>query len=451
MPLIYNVIKRFAAPSLPQASQEYDQKYFDKFNSILRLYFNQLDQLLGQLVSTSATVPVSIGGTNTDAFGRLRTSGPYTLFDSQNRYAKNDLFDESTATGGTVTYDANASTVSLNVTTTSGSSVVRQSYRSFSYQPGKGLLTLNTFVMDAAKDGVRARVGYFNEQNGVFLERSDSSIRFVRRTYTSGAAVDNVVLQANWNGDKLDGTGDSAITLDLTKAQILWQDFEWLGVGSVRVGFVIDGQYIVCHTFENANNLNAVYMTTAILPVRYEIENTATTASSTTLKQICSTVISEGGYEKKVALNVARMTTANTAISTSFVPLVSLRLAAGRTGAVVIPDGYSVLPTATSATTFEIVLVKNPTLTGASWVASDSSNVQQDLSATSYTGGTIVQQQYVLSSTLANGIATGSSDYNWDLQLGATISGTSDIYTLAVRTLSGTHNAIGSLSFWDLT
>jgi len=451
MPLIYNVIKRFAAPSLPQASQEYDQKYFDKFNSILRLYFNQLDQLLGQLVSTSATVPVSIGGTNTDAFGRLRTSGPYTLFDSQNRYAKNDLFDESTATGGTVTYDANASTVSLNVTTTSGSSVVRQSYRSFSYQPGKGLLTLNTFVMDAAKDGVRARVGYFNEQNGVFLERSDSSIRFVRRTYTSGAAVDNVVLQANWNGDKLDGTGDSAITLDLTKAQILWQDFEWLGVGSVRVGFVIDGQYIVCHTFENANNLNAVYMTTAILPVRYEIENTATTASSTTLKQICSTVISEGGYEKKVALNVARMTTANTAISTSFVPLVSLRLASGRTGAVVVPDGYSVLPTATSATTFEIVLVKNPTLTGASWVASDSSNVQQDLSATSYTGGTIVQQQYVLSSTLANGIATGSSDYNWDLQLGATISGTSDIYTLAVRTLSGTHNAIGSLSFWDLT
>jgi hypothetical protein len=451
MPLIYNVIKRFTAPALPQASQQYDQKYFDKFNSVLRLYFNQLDQLLGQLVSTSATVPVSIGGTNVDAFGRVRSSSPYTLFDSQNRYVKNDLFDETTATGGTVTYDANASTVSLNVTTASGSSVVRQSYRSFSYQPGKGLLTLNTFVMDAAKDGVRTRVGYFNEQNGVFLERSDSSIRFVRRTYTSGAAVDNVVLQANWNGDKLDGTGDSGLTLDLTKAQILWEDFEWLGVGSVRIGFVIDGQYIVCHTFENANNLTSVYMTTAILPVRYEIENTALTASSTTLKQICSTVISEGGYEKKVALNVARMTTANGSVSTTFVPLVSLRLAAGRTGAVVIPDGYSVLPSASSATTFEVVLVKNPTLTGASWVTSDSSNVQQDLSATSFTGGTIVQQQFVLSSTLASGLVAGGGDYNWDLQLGATISGTSDIYTLAVRSLSGTHSAIGSLSFWDLT
>ena len=446
------IIKRFKAPPLPKPTPDYDKGYLDNLVNILRLYFNQLDNLLEQIVATTGSaVPISIGGTNTDAFGRLRTSGPYTLFDSQNRYVKNDLFDETTATGGTVTYDANASTVLLNVTTSSGSSVVRQTYRSFSYQPGKGLLSLNTFVMDAAKANVRTRVGYFNEQNGVFLERDGTTVNIVRRTYTSGAAVDTVVPQSSWNGDKLDGTGDSGYTLDLTKAQILWEDFEWLGVGSVRVGFVIDGGYIVCHTFQNANNLNAVYMTTAMLPVRYEITNTGTAASASTLKQICSTVISEGGYEKKVALNVARMTTANGSISTTFVPLVSLRLASGRTGAIVIPDGYSVLPTATSATTFEIVLVKNPTLTGASWVASDSSNVQQDLSATSYTGGTIVQQQYVLSSNLANGIAVGVGDYNWDLQLGATISGTSDIYTLAVRTLSGTHSAIGSLSFWDLT
>lgn len=446
------IVKRFKAPSLPKPELEYDRVYFDNLVNILRLYFNQLDNLLGQIVATTnGVVPVSIGGTNVDAFGRVRSSSPYTLFDSQNRYAKNDLFDETTATGGTVTYSADESTVLLNVTTTSGSSVVRQSYRSFSYQPGKGLLSMNTFVMGAAKDGVRMRVGYFNTQNGVFLERADSSIRFVRRTYTSGSAVDNVVLQANWNGDKLDGTGDSGLTLDLTKAQILWEDFEWLGVGSVRIGFVIDGQYIVCHTFENANNLDSVYMTTAILPVRYEVENTSTTASSTTLKQICSTVISEGGYEKKVALNVVRMTAVNSSITTSFVPLVSIRLASGRTGAVVIPDGYSVLPTASAATTFEVVLVKNPTLTGASWGASDSANVERDLSATSFTGGTIVQQQFVLSSNQASGATAGGGDYNWDLQLGATIGGTSDIYTLAIRTLSGTQTAIGSLSFWDLT
>ena len=445
-----SIVKRFTSPSLPKPGTEYDRAYFDNFVNILRLYFNQLDNLLEQIV-TAQPVNVQFFGGAVDAFGRARSSSPYTLFDSQNRYAKNDLWSEATSTGGTITYDANASTVELNVTTSSGSEVVRQTFRSFSYQPGKSLLTFNTFVMPTAQANQRIRLGYFSTQNGVFLERDGTTVYIVRRTFVSGAAVDTRVAQADWNGDKLNGTGDSGFTLDLTKAQILWEDFEWLGVGSVRVGFVIDGKIITCHTFQNANNLTSVYMTTAILPLRYEITNTSATAASATLKQICSTVISEGGYEKKVATKVARMTTSNTGVSTSFVPLVSIRLAAGRTGAVVIPDGYSVLPTASASTTFEIVMVKNPTLTGASWGASASSNVEQDISATSFTGGTIIHSQYVQSSNQAQGASTNGGDYNWDMQLGATIGGTSDIYTIAVRTTSGTQTAIGSMSFWDLT
>jgi hypothetical protein len=445
-----NIIKRFRAPALPKPGPEYTQGYMDQLVSVLRLYFNQLDDLLANIVNAQP-VNVNFYGTALDAFGRARFSQPYTLFDAQNRYTKNDLFDETTATGGTVTYTANESTVNLNVTTSSGSQVVRQTYRSFSYQPGKSLLVLNTFVMPAAQENQRIRIGYFSTENGVFLEREGSNVYIVRRTYVTGSAVDTRVAQADWNGDKLNGTGDSGFTLDLTKTQIFWEDFEWLGVGSVRAGFVINGQVIICHTFQNANNLTAVYMTTAILPVRYEITNTGATAAAATLKQICSTVISEGGYEKRVMPLVARMTTANTSISTSFVPLVSIRLASGRTGAVVLPDGYSVLPTASSATTFEVVMVKNPTLTGASWGATDSSNVEYDISATSFTGGTILHSDFVTASVQSSGLVTNGDDYNWDMQLGATIGGTSDIYTIAVRSLSGTHNAIGSMAFWDLT
>lgn len=444
-----NIVKRFRAPSLPKPTQEYDKTYFDAFVNVLRLYFNQLDNLLEQIVSGSP-VNVNFYGGAIDAFGRARFSQPYTLFDSQNRYAKNDLWSETTATSGTVTYDANASTVLLNVTSASGSEVVRQTYRSFAYQPGKSLLAMNTFVMPTPASNQRIRIGYFSTQNGVFLERDGTAVYFTRRTYVSGAAVDTRVAQTDWNGDKLNGTGDSGFTLDLTKAQIFWQDFEWLGVGSVRCGFIINGQIIVCHTFQNANSLDSVYMTTAILPLRYEITNTGS-SSSATLKQICSTVISEGGYEKRVPLSVARMTTANGAISTTFVPLVSIRLASGRTGAVVVPDGYSVLPTASAATTFEVVLVKNPTLTGASWVASSSANVEQDISSTSYTGGTIIDSQYVPASNQNRATLTNGGTYNWSLQLGATIGGTSDIYTVAVRTTSGTQTAIGTFSFWDLT
>lgn len=445
-----NVIKRFKAPALPLPTPVYDPNYFNQFISVLRIYFNQLDNLLGQIVD-AAPVNVNFYGTALDAFGRARFSQPYTLFDSQNRYAKNDDFDEALTGSGTVTYVTNESTVELNTTTASGDKVIRQTKRSFAYQPGKSLLALNTFVMSAAQPDLRMRVGYFNDQNGVFFDRSGSTLYFVRRTYVSGTAVDTPVAQTDWNGDKLDGTGDSGFTVDVTKAQIFWQDFEWLGVGSVRCGFVINGQVIICHTFQNANNLTSVYMTTAILPVRYEIENVGSVTSNAKLKQICSTVISEGGYEKKVAPFVARMTAVNTNISTSFVPLVSIRLASGRTGAIVIPDGYNVLPTATSSTTFEIVLIKNATLTGASWGATDSTNVERDISATALTGGTIIESTYVLSSTLSQGQSSGGSDYNWDLQLGATIGGTSDIYTIAARALSGTHSAIGSLSFWDLT
>jgi len=445
-----NLVKRFKAPALPKPPAEYQQSYIDNLVSVLRLYFNQLDNLLGEIVAAQP-VNVQFFGSALDAFGRARFSQPYTLFDSQNRYAQNSYFDTQLTGSGASTYVANESTVDMETTTASGDKVIAQTKRSFAYQPGKSLLVLNTFVMSAAQENLRMRIGYFNTQNGVFLQRTGSTLSVVRRTYVTGVAVDTVVDQADWNGDKLNGTGDSGFTVDVTKTQIFWQDFEWLGVGSVRCGFVINGQVIICHTFQNANNLTSVYMTTAILPIRYEIENLGAIASAAKLKRICSTVASEGGYERKVALNTsARMLTQNAAISTSFVPLVSIRLASGRTGAVVLPDGYSVLGSGTNAE-FEIVLVKNPTLTGASWVASSSANVEYDLSATSYTGGSIIRNGYTSSGAQVSGSVDSISDYNWDLQIGATISGTSDIYTLAIRTLGGTHSAIGSLSFWDLT
>jgi hypothetical protein len=454
MTLLSTVIKRFVAPALPQASQEYDQKYFDKFNSILRLYFNQLDQLLGQLVSTSSTVPVSIGGTNVDAFGRLRTSSPYTLFDSQNRYAIDNQFDTSTATGGSTTYLPNEAAVRMDVTTSSGSEVVRQSYRCMPYQPGKGLLVLETFVMNTAKTGLRQRVGYFGTQNGVFLQQNDSTVSFILRSYISGSVSDaRIVTQDNWNGDKLNGAGDSGYTLDLTKAQILWMDFEWLGVGSVRCGFIINGEYIVCHTFENANDITSVYMTTAILPVRYEITNTAATASASSLKQICSSVVSEGGYEQTSIEHVARRTATKTSISTTFLPLVSIRLASTALNAVVLPAKFNVMPTSTGDD-FEVILAKNCTgLTSASWaaVASDA-NVEMDTSATAMTLGTIVDIQYVKATNQSSGTINQPAGYNWDLQLGSSLTGTSDIYTLGIRVLSGSSGAaIGSLTFYDLT
>jgi hypothetical protein len=453
-------LNRVVAPNLPLAPMQYDSRYQEQFNNVLRLYFNRLDNFLAQLMATTSTLPitgtVTLPGTYFDAFGRQRVSQPYTLFDSQNRYAADNQFDVSTTGTGATSFLTNEAAVKMEVTGAGVGSVTRQSYRSFPYQPGKGLLVLATFVMDSSTSAnLTQQVGYYNAQNGVFFKRNGSTNSFVLRSYVTGTVSDaRTVNQTDWNGDKLDGTGESGFTLDPSKAQILWMDFEWLGVGSIRCGFIINGQYIVCHTFNNANDISNVYMTTAILPVRYEI-STTTSAVAASMKSICCSVVSEGGFEQTSIDHVARRTTSFTNIDTAaFYPIVSIRLASGRTGAVVLPNRTQFLPL--TSQNYEVALVKNTTLTGATWAATvpSDSNVDYDVAATAMSGGTIVQTDYVTSTGSGGTINTASTvSYNWDLQLGATISGTSDTYTLGVRTVSGATkgDGVGSISFYDLT
>jgi len=449
-------IERLIPPNLPLAPIQYDSRYQEGLNNVLRLYFNRLDNIFARLMATTSALPVTLPSTYFDAFGRQRVSEPYTLFDSQSRYAADNQFSDSTVNGASITYSSSQAAVLLAADTTSGSKAIRQSYRVFPYQPGKGLLVLATFVMAAAQTNLRQRVGYFNADNGVFFQKNGSINSFVLRSSVTGTVSDaRTVNQADWNGDKLDGTGDSGITLDTTKAQILWMDFEWLGVGSVRCGFIINGQYIVCHTFNNANDISNVYMTTAILPVRYEIEATAAIASGATMKQICCSVISEGGFQQTSIEHVARRVnaTSSSTITTSFYPVASIRLASTALGAVVIPSSFNFLPT--TADNYEIALIKNTTLTGASWAAVPSdANVEYDIASTAMTGGTIASSTFTTGKSGPTPLTSGNS-YNWDLQLGASLAGVSDIYTLAARVVTtggaGSGGGIGSLSFYDLT
>ena len=399
---------------------------------------------------------VTFGGANLDAFGRLRVSEPFTLFDSQNRYVEDDQFSSSTVNGASITFATNESSVNMSVDTTSGSKAVRQTFRRMPYQPGKSMLILTTFCMNAPKANLRQRVGYFDENNGIYLEQNGTSEpSFTIRTNTSGTPVNtNSVSQSSWNGDKLDGTGPSGYDLNLEVVQIFWSDIEWLGVGNVRCGFVINGQFIICHTFQCANQTGKtkVYMETAILPVRYEIEHTAGTGTGSTLKQICSTVISEGGYQQTVQDTIARRTSVLGTISTTFLPLVSIRLKSTSAGAVVLLNRIIVLPTTNQS--YEVCIMKNSTLTGASWT-SLSSNVEYDVTATAMTTSVdgIYQNDYVTSSAQGRAILAAPTGYNFAFQLGTSLAGVSDTFTLGIRVISGatTGDAVGSISFYDLT
>ena len=362
--------------------------------------------ITGQPISVTTDPGTGTKSTGVDAFGRLRVSNPLTLFDSSHRYKDNDLWNTSTASGGAATFNTNQGLVDLSVTTTSGSKVYRETTKVFAYLPGKSLLVMTTFVMNAAKSNLRQRVGYFGGSNGMYLELDGAGgnvLSFVKRSSVSGSVVDTSVTQANWNYDKMDGTGPSGLTLDITKAQILWMDFEWLGVGTVRLGFIINGKFILCHQFNHANIITSTYITTASLPLRYEIENTGTTASASNLKQICSTVISEGGYELRglqQAVNIPITTPRTLAVAGTYYPIASIRLKASPNflDAIVILTALSVLGTGNGVNYNWQVRATGAT-TGGTWVsAGANSAVEYNITGTSFTGGRIVAGGYFNSS-----------------------------------------------------
>lgn len=354
---------------------------------------NQIATANGDLVTNTNPFPV-IGNINTivdpvslDAFGRQRVSTPLTLFDSSHRYRDNGLWVTSNTAGTTYAHNANQGLVDLNLPTTADAEIIRETTKVFAYQPGKSLLVLNTFVATEPKANLRQRIGYFGAQNGIYFEIDGTEAYFVKRSYVTGSIVETRIAQADWNSNTLP-------SLDLSKAHIMWMDIEWLGVGSVRCGFVIDGKFVLCHTFHHANIIASTYITTATLPIRYEIKNTGTTASASTLKQICSTVISEGGYnlfgiQQAVGTPVEAPRTLGTA--GTFYPVVSLRLKSSpnRLDAIAIITALSAMPMTSGAYNWQ--LRATGTTTGGEWLsAGTDSAVEYNITGTSFAGGRIL-------------------------------------------------------------
>jgi hypothetical protein len=364
------------------------------------LIYDSINQYYRPARDTDFTIGGGILNPAFDIFGRQRVSAPLTLFDSSHRFKDNGLWNTATTGTASAAFNANQGLVDLVVDNSINSEVVRETTKVFSYQPGKSLFVLNTFVMQAKKTGLRQRVGYYNDYNGIYFEVNNSTVNFIERSYVSGGLAETRVAQSSWNGDKLDGTGLSGLTLDTSKAQIFWMDIEWLGVGSVRTGFIINGQIIVCHVFHHANLITSTYMTTASLPLRYEIKNTAATSGTSTLKQICSTVISEGGYELRglqqavtIPLNAPRdCTNANT-----YYPVISIKLKSGYLDAIVILTALSLLGTGNNAV-FNWQVIVSGTTTGGSWVdAGVNSAVEYNVSGTSFTGGRVLASGFLTS------------------------------------------------------
>jgi hypothetical protein len=340
-----------------------------------------------------------------DAFGRQRMSAPFTLADYAHVYGEDpELLTKTSGTNSNITFNINQAKAILQVGTGTNDFVVHQSRMYHHYMPGKSQLTFQSFNFTGYRNGTNKRIGLFDDRNGIFFQQSgDGSLALVLRNDVSGYVYDEIITQNNWNIDKCNGSGPSLFNLDTTKTELFTADFQWLGVGRVRAGFVHDGVTVIAHEFYNSNNKPTVYWSNPNLPVRCEIRNYSSAVGTDTMDQICATVISEGGYSEAGVDFAARNTTGRSVSTTSRLPLIAIALKTGYAGKVnrsVVRPNSSSIYTATDAITFEIWrLPSTAQIVGGSWLSANSESlVDYNISATgvNFTNGVIVEASYCI-------------------------------------------------------
>lgn len=385
-------------------------------------------------------------------FGRLRVAEPFSLFESAltDGDSGNLIWNTVTSNGGTTTYLPNESSLTLNITTTSGSSTLRRSKQYFRYQPGKSQVILQTGIIGPSVTNLVSRIGYYDNQNGIFFQQSSSGLSVVRRTFTSGTTVDNVVAQASWNVDKLDGTGPSGVSIDPTMANIFYIELEWLGAGLVRTGFSINGTIYIAHVFRNSNSITTPYMTTGSLPCSYEIFNTGILGTPASIKQICATVHSEGGQPDNRYFFSASSSITPADITTTSSPIIMIRpkllFNSVTNRGSVFPQDVVIYPISSQPIQYDIIL--NPTITGSPiWISADTNSaVEYSVTAgLTSTGGTRINSGYAEPKSVKN----VSYESTLPLTIDSSAS-TQDVLAVVATSFTGVTPVVSSIDWREV-
>jgi hypothetical protein len=276
-----------------------DQIYYQKNIIVDR---DNIDRHLTIGNNGDAFVRFDEGSPSLSSFGGLIVESPETVRQYVYAYDERpDDFHDNTSGGASVSYASNERAVILDTNgNSSGALAQRTSHLYHAYQPGTMTKVMQTVLLgDTGKAGVRRRWGYFDDDNGLYWELDETTLYVVVRSNTTGSVVNTRIAQIDWNRDQLDGT--VKFNIDVSKTNLYWIDFQWLGVGICRFGiYEEDGTKTTCHVFENPNNQIAAYMRQGTLPVRYECENIATAGSSSELKAICVVVQNVGKIKRQL-------------------------------------------------------------------------------------------------------------------------------------------------------
>lgn len=395
-----------------------------------------------------------------DSFGRMNVAQPVTLFEAQFNYGlQPSLFDQYVTNGNIVHVPAHSAVRLSTGGGTVGNRAVFQSRKYIRYQPGKAHNLLWTCVLGSPKADVRQIAGLIDDEDGLAFVQDGSGLGVLMRTSTSGMVVDNIVPQAEWNLDRLDGTGKSEIPLDVTKNNIMVIDMQWLGAGRVRWGFDFGGHITYCHQSQWANTVELPFMRTANLPFRVEIKNTGSADGETTLDFTCVTVYSNGGSKQSFltrSTNNAEATAGADSLrsvtsATEALPVLSIRPRASFNG---LTNRGQVRPTSCQVASKDAAvaysIIQNGTLVDASFsdVNSDSI-VEVDTSATGISGGIVVASGYLGADIGMPGMGFTTRDME-NIILSNNIQGdTTETLTVAIRLADGVSSGCAGGFTWQ--
>ena len=253
-------------------------------------------------ITGSAKIRFNEGQPQLDAWGKLRVSGAQHLGDYT--FGQQEKLDDNFATvgfdGGYVEWSNDRKSVRVGIDPTPTAPVTFSGSAAFAgttsntyhhYFPGSSHLYMATTALNSpATTGSTRRWGMFDASNGFFFilgtggtGATDATGFCVALRSSATLAIadrggkDLLIPRSEWNGDKLDGTGDSQEILDLSHDNIWWIDVQWHGAGRVRFGTYVDGQRVVCHSYYHGNRYEYAMTQTASLPICFSNKSSATT------------------------------------------------------------------------------------------------------------------------------------------------------------------------------
>ncbi len=378
---------------------------------------------------------------------RLKTSPFQTVFFNTFQYGKEtDVWDERIVGVGTATWNQYGSNVIMQVGSTAGSKVTRQTKNVMRYIPGRPATLAFAIRLDTPQVGIRRRFGLFDDSNGAYFEDDGGTYSYVIRTSTSGITTERRVTRDNWNGEKFDGTGWTGMTMDPSKQQMISITYEWYGAGTVDFNWLVEGETIRSHRFDNSNTLDKVWCSTPFLPIRLELENVTGVAGTHYMYQGSNSLIQDGNADKLgTLLSQSNGITGTTmSLANTFYPIVSLRLKSTALQAVMLLRSLQAVTNDNTNVYWK--LLENATLTNPNWTnhADPDSFTQYDTSATAVSGGRDILSGFVVS----GGSNLIEIDRLADLQLGRSGIGTiSDTFTLACASPNVNKTALAVLNW----